>query len=81
MQWFIVRSERLFSLEDISRSSMRIHIRHSKARSDRYAILSQNALDILTQYWFLGNTSHLVKRAYCISRAIRSEMYINRSGI
>lgn len=38
--------------EDISRSSMRIHICHSKARSDRYAILSQNALDILTQYWF-----------------------------
>lgn len=38
--------------EDISRSYMRIHIRHSKARSDRYAILSRNALDILTQYWF-----------------------------
>lgn len=38
--------------EDISRSSMRIHIRHSKARSDRFAILSRNALDILTQYWF-----------------------------
>ena len=38
--------------EDISRSSMRIHICHSKARSDRYAILSRNALDILTQYWF-----------------------------
>ena len=37
---------------DISRSSMRIHICHSKARSDRYAILSQKALDILTQYWF-----------------------------
>ena len=39
---------------DISRSSMRIHICHSKARSDRYAILSHNALDILTQYWFLA---------------------------
>lgn len=38
--------------EDISRSSMRIHVCHSKARSDRYAILSRNALDILTQYWF-----------------------------
>lgn len=38
--------------EDVSRASMRIHICHSKARSDRYAILSQNALDILTQYWF-----------------------------
>lgn len=39
--------------EDISRSSMRIHICHSKARSDRYALLSSRALDILTDYWFV----------------------------
>ena len=38
--------------DDISRSSMRIHIHHSKARSDRYAILSPLALEILTAYWF-----------------------------
>ena len=38
--------------EDIQRSSMRIHVTHSKNRSDRYAILSKGALDILTQYWF-----------------------------
>ena len=31
---------------------MRIHIAHSKNRSDRYAVLSQKALDILTDYWF-----------------------------
>lgn len=37
--------------EDISRTNMRIHVRHAKNRSDRYAILSKNALDILTQYW------------------------------
>lgn len=37
--------------DDVSRKDMRIHITHSKNRSDRYAILSQNALDILTQYW------------------------------
>lgn len=37
---------------DIERKNMRIHIRHTKNRSDRYAILSQNALDILTEYWF-----------------------------
>lgn len=37
---------------DIERRNMRIHIRHSKNRSDRYCILSQNALDILTEYWF-----------------------------
>lgn len=38
--------------EDIDRKNMRIHIRHSKARQDRYAILSKTALDLLTQYWF-----------------------------
>ena len=38
--------------EDIQRKNMRIHIRHSKNRSDRYAILSKYALDLLTQYWF-----------------------------
>ena len=38
--------------EDIDRKSMRIHIRHSKNRQDRYAILSKQALDILTDYWF-----------------------------
>lgn len=37
--------------EDISRTHMRVHIRNSKSRDDRYAILSQKALDILTQYW------------------------------
>ena len=38
--------------EDIERKNMRIHITHGKNRSDRYAILSKAALDILTQYWF-----------------------------
>ena len=38
--------------EDIQRKNMRIHITHGKNRSDRYAILSQDALDILTRYWF-----------------------------
>lgn len=38
--------------EDIDRKNMRIHVRHSKSRSSRYAILSQMALDLLTQYWF-----------------------------
>lgn len=38
--------------KDIDRKSMRIHISHGKNRSDRYAILSKQALDILTQYWF-----------------------------
>ena len=38
--------------EDISRKDMRIHITRSKNRSDRYAILSEQALEILTQYWY-----------------------------
>ena len=38
--------------EDISRRNMRIHIPHGKNRSDRYAILSKSALDLLTKYWF-----------------------------
>ncbi len=37
--------------EDISRKNMRIYVRPSKSRNDRYAILSRKALDILTQYW------------------------------
>jgi len=36
---------------DVSREDMRIHIAPSKNRSERFAILSQNALGILTQYW------------------------------
>ena len=38
--------------QDIHRKQMRIHITHGKNRSDRYAILSADALSILTKYWF-----------------------------
>jgi integrase/recombinase XerD len=38
--------------EDVQRNTMRIHITHGKNRSDRYAILSKYALDILTDYWY-----------------------------
>ena len=37
---------------DIQRSSMRIHIAETKNRSNRHAILSSKALDLLTDYWF-----------------------------
>ena len=37
---------------DINRKNMTIHVTHGKNRSDRYAILSKKALDILTDYWF-----------------------------
>lgn len=38
--------------EDIDRTRMRVHILHSKNKQERYAILSQYALGILTEYWF-----------------------------
>ena len=38
--------------EDVDRKNMRLHITRCKNRSDRYAILSKAALDLLTQYWF-----------------------------
>ena len=38
--------------EDIRRSSMKVHILQSKNRQERFAPLSNYALDILTQYWF-----------------------------
>lgn len=41
-----------FRYEDIDRKNMRIHIRSSKAREDRYAVMSKYDLDLLTQYWF-----------------------------
>ena len=41
--------------EHIKRKQMRIYIPRSKNRSDRFAILSQKALDLLTQYWYAYN--------------------------
>ncbi len=38
--------------DDISRTNMQIHVRDTKNRMDRYTILSQRNLDLLTEYWF-----------------------------
>lgn len=38
--------------EDVDRKNMRLHITHGKNRHDRYAILSEAALELLTRYWF-----------------------------
>ncbi len=38
--------------DDISRTNMQIYIHNSKTHASRYALLSQRALDILTEYWF-----------------------------
>ena len=45
-------SETVFlNYSDLSRENMQIRIAPSKNRAERFAILSQNALGILTQYW------------------------------
>ena len=36
----------------ISRTNMQIHVRNTKNRMDRYTILSERNLDLLTEYWF-----------------------------
>lgn len=38
--------------DDISRTNKTIHVRDSKSRRDRYTILSERNLDLLTEYWF-----------------------------
>ncbi len=38
--------------DDVSRTNMTIHVREAKGRIDRYTILSQRNLDLLTEYWF-----------------------------
>ena len=38
--------------DDISRRNHSIHIRNTKNRMDRYTILADRTLDILTEYWF-----------------------------
>ena len=46
--------------EDIYKSSMQVYIPESKNRSDHWTILSQRALDLLTEYW----RSYPVRRDY-----------------
>ena len=38
--------------EDISRNNMQIHVRNTKNRMNRYTILSNRNLALLTEYWF-----------------------------
>lgn len=38
--------------DDISRTNKTIHVRGSKSRRDRYTILPDQNLDLLTEYWF-----------------------------
>lgn len=52
-----IRVSELINLRynDISRDNMMIHIRKTKSRTDRYAILSKQTLILLTDYWFSAN--------------------------
>ena len=38
--------------DDISRTNMQIHVRDTKNRMDRYTILPERNLALLTEYWF-----------------------------
>ncbi|MGF7146386.1 site-specific recombinase XerD [Anaerotaenia torta] len=46
---------------DISRTNMQIHVRETKSRQDRYTILSEKNLQLLTEYWFKnGRPTHIL---------------------
>lgn len=38
--------------DDVSRTNMQIHVRETMNRMDRYTILSERNLELLTDYWF-----------------------------
>ena len=65
--------------EHIRRKQMRIYIPCSKNRSDRYAILSLKALDILTQYWFAYGkpTGWLFPKQFDVNKPIDT-FYLSR---
>lgn len=66
--------------QDINRKQMRIHITHGKNRSDRYAILSHKALNILTDYWFAYNkpTNWLFPKQFKSSDKPIDTFYLSR---
>lgn len=59
--------------EDISRSRHMIHVPVSKNRQDRYAILSDYNLEILTEYWFRFNRP----RGWLFPSTVRDEPLTN----
>jgi len=65
--------------QDVQRKNMRIHICHSKNRSDRYAQLSMEALEILTEYWLTHEkpTGYLFPKQTDKSRPIDT-FYLSR---
>jgi len=46
-----ISEARKLRYDDISRANNQIYISKSKSRSDRFAMLSQTTLEILTEYW------------------------------
>ena len=62
--------------EDISRENMLIHIRQSKSRQDRYAILSKVALATLTEYW-----QKCGKPRGVLFPSIRTRSYLNIAAV
>lgn len=50
-----VSEVRNLQYKDVSRSNMTIYIGNTKSRNDRYVILSENSLNILSKYWVTHN--------------------------
>lgn len=46
-----ISEARRLKYNDISRANKQVYVRKAKSRSDRYTILSDQSLEILTQYW------------------------------
>ena len=75
--------------EDVSRTHHQIYVRETKSRSDRYTILSDRNLEILTEYWFAcGRPKGILfpSRAtgsYLTSNAIEAVMHkaVKKAGI
>jgi len=63
-----ISEARKIKYDDISRINSQIYISKSKSRSDRFAILPQMTLDILTEYW----------RSYGRPKGF---LFLNRNGV
>jgi len=63
--------------EDVSRSTMQIHVTQTKNRMDHYTILSHKALDLLTEYWFAAEKP----RGYLFPCKNNSEQPISISSV
>ena len=63
--------------EDIYMSTMQVHVRNSKNRGDHWTVLSEQALELLKEYW----RSYPVKRDHLFVTLRKPHTPINAGGI